>query len=405
MAAVKAVLDAARHFSHHRADLRAFRPASDKPQVLVVCPNFDIGGGERVVLDVASLLSAECDFHAVSTDRSPHRWLAEFQRTFHIVRVPERWRQGRAGFLRYLSGMIAGLGIRVLVLYENQPTFDVLPEVRRRFPHLRIVDITHCEYEEWRFDRMSATIPLIDARVCISGMLRDYMLDLYRRRGIAPEYALRVRHISNGIDFSLLDPERQPAGKLRARLGIPADRPVIGWAARFTHVKNPLLMLEIARSVKAAAGDRALHFVVAGDGPEMPRCREFLAANPALADCVSLPGMLPPKEVRDLLADCFALCLTSSVEGVPLILAEAMAMGVVPVSTICGAVEELIHDGETGYLVPQGPDAGAQFRERLLAMVGNSAALEPMRARAREDIRARYGMEAMRAGYREAILQ
>jgi glycosyltransferase involved in cell wall biosynthesis len=60
--------------------------------------------------------------------------------------------------------------------------------------------------------------------------------------------------------------------------------------------------------------------------------------------------------VRDLLdrADLFVLpsiiTANGTTEGLPVVLVEALAMGVPVVATRVAAVPELIHDGETGLL-------------------------------------------------------
>jgi len=59
-----------------------------------------------------------------------------------------------------------------------------------------------------------------------------------------------------------------------------------------------------------------------------------------------------------MLAGSDVLCLPSSVEGLPLVVLEAMAQGKPVVATAVGGTPELVVDGETGLLVPPG-DAGA----------------------------------------------
>src|SRR3546814_19413295 len=46
--------------------------------------------------------------------------------------------------------------------------------------------------------------------------------------------------------------------------------------------------------------------------------------------------------------------MPSDFEGVPLMLLEAMRLGIVPIATRVGAIHEIIEDGETGFLVRDG---------------------------------------------------
>ena len=56
--------------------------------------------------------------------------------------------------------------------------------------------------------------------------------------------------------------------------------------------------------------------------------------------------------VIPLISESDILLLSSVEEGVPNVILEAMALGTVVVSTDCGAVREIITDGENGFLVP-----------------------------------------------------
>ena len=67
-------------------------------------------------------------------------------------------------------------------------------------------------------------------------------------------------------------------------------------------------------------------------------------------------------------------------EGVPIALIEAMAAGVPIVASDCGAVRDIVDDGEQGYLVPVG-DVD-RFADRLRLLAGDP------------DLRARLGKAA-----------
>jgi glycosyltransferase involved in cell wall biosynthesis len=60
-------------------------------------------------------------------------------------------------------------------------------------------------------------------------------------------------------------------------------------------------------------------------------------------------------------------CLSSVHEGVPIALIEAMAAGVPIVASDCGAVRDIVDDGQQGYLVPVGDVDRFADRLRLLA--------------------------------------
>ncbi len=66
------------------------------------------------------------------------------------------------------------------------------------------------------------------------------------------------------------------------------------------------------------------------------------------------PVARTPEELTEHLAWADLLVMPSYFEGVPLMLLEAMRLGVVPIATRVGAIHEIIEDGQTGFLVRDG---------------------------------------------------
>lgn len=97
-----------------------------------------------------------------------------------------------------------------------------------------------------------------------------------------------------------------------------------------------------------------IEIVIIGDGVD----RERLAAESKSlikAGVVKLPGLLPHREVLDLLGQHDVFILTSEYEGMPNALLEAMGQGCVPVvSDINSGIPQIINDGVNGFRVPVG---------------------------------------------------
>ena len=69
------------------------------------------------------------------------------------------------------------------------------------------------------------------------------------------------------------------------------------------------------------------------------------------ANCRFL-GAVNPDKVRELYAQADLFVLPSFAEGIPVVLMEAMAMGVPCISTLINGIPELIESGKQGILVP-----------------------------------------------------
>ena len=137
--------------------------------------------------------------------------------------------------------------------------------------------------------------------------------------------------ISPGItDLRLSDGK-----KVRKRFGIGLNDLVVVWLGRFTKVKRPDRVIDIAKEFSD------ITFVMAGGGDLMNSIWESAPAN------VKLVGFQSKNDMWSI-ADV-GLC-TSDSEGMPLAIIEAQMAGVPVVSTDVGSVAEIIEDRKTGYL-------------------------------------------------------
>jgi glycosyltransferase involved in cell wall biosynthesis len=108
-----------------------------------------------------------------------------------------------------------------------------------------------------------------------------------------------------------------------------------------------------------------VHLRLAGDG-EVDQVRAQVAAR-GLGDTVDVVGWLGPRERDEALRQADIFVLPSYDEGLPMALLEAMAHGLVPITTPVGGIPEAVTDGVHGLLVPPGdPAALARALHRLV---------------------------------------
>ena len=119
----------------------------------------------------------------------------------------------------------------------------------------------------------------------------------------------------------------------RKILGIKADVFLVGWMARMTGVKNPLLALDVAEKMPD------VQFVLAGGGDLLELVAKSAPAN------VAVIGWADASLFWSAI-DC-ALS-TSDNEGMPIALIEAQLAGVPVVATDVGSNSEVIQDSVTG---------------------------------------------------------
>lgn len=180
-----------------------------------------------------------------------------------------------------------------------------------------------------------------------------------------------------------VDPERFP---VRAEPKNP--EPVVLCLGRLAPAKAQHLLIEALALLR----DRNVAFraVFAGGGPDR-NSLEDLARRLGLDSRIEFTGPLGQKEVpaQYLRADVFAL--PSFAEGLPVVLMEAMSMGVACLATRIAGIPELVRSGENGLLVPAG-DVEA-LAEGLGALLTDPRLRRRLGDEARAAVTAEYDLE------------
>lgn len=197
------------------------------------------------------------------------------------------------------------------------------------------------------------------------------------------------------VDLSRFDPGNVTKGTLREELGMGAKEVIVANVARLQRWKGQSLFLRAAALVHAS--NPSVHFVLVGGslfGLELEYAEQLKqdAARLLPKGKVHFLGHRPdlPKILADvgLLVHC---PLTSEPYGLDAL--EAMAMGVPVVATSTGSHEELVTDGETGALVPQG-DPGS-LAAAILKLIEDPVTRESLGMAARRKAELRYSAESM----------
>jgi glycosyltransferase involved in cell wall biosynthesis len=228
-------------------------------------------------------------------------------------------------------------------------------------------------------DRMLARFT--DRAIAVSGSTRDFLV---RERHVP---AKRVRLIWNGAPLAEFAPVGLAAAlATRRELGLPADAPVVGSISRLSEQKGHRYLLDAAARVLPRRPDA--RFLIVGDGDQMEPLRRQARAL-GIAPSVLFAGHRT--DVPALLGALDVFCISSTYEGTPLALFEAMAAGKAIVSTAVDGCREVLEDGATGLLVPpRDPEALAAA---LLRALDDSALRASLAKRARE-ASARYDIAA-----------
>lgn len=179
--------------------------------------------------------------------------------------------------------------------------------------------------------------------IAISEFTRQFLTKLVPDDNIGDK--IHIVHCALSVnDFSPPDPK--PVN----------DVPVLLFVAHLAERKGAPVLVEACRIL----AERGVTFrcVIVGDGPQRTLV-EQLVEQYALQEAVELTGVVFQENLKEYLnkADVFVLpCITASngdMDGIPVVLMEAMAMEIATVSTYVSGIPELIEDGVNGLLVQE----------------------------------------------------
>ncbi|WP_267371587.1 MULTISPECIES: glycosyltransferase [unclassified Pantoea] len=157
--------------------------------------------------------------------------------------------------------------------------------------------------------------------------------------------------------------------------------------ARLTEKKGLDVAVKASAILKQRGGQ--FQYTIIGNGDQDEMMRDFIARE-GMEDCVSMPGFKPQEEIRRALSEADIFLLPSKtaadgdMEGIPVALMEAMAVGLPVVSTFHSGIPELIENNVSGWLVEE--DDPEALAETLLKLSEGEVDVAPVVAAARHKV-------------------
>ena len=186
-----------------------------------------------------------------------------------------------------------------------------------------------------------------DRLIAVSGGVKQSLIE----QGIAPE---KIEVLYHGIDLSHYEIPLQ-TGQAKARLGLPADALTVGVVASLIPRKGHRFLLEALKNLEPTLGP--IHALFAGEG-ELEAELRAQAAELGLAERVHFLGFR--RDVAEIVCAMDVFVLPSLKEGLSIAVMEAMALEKPVVCSRIAGLPEVVHDGQTGILVPPGDAAALQ---------------------------------------------
>jgi glycosyltransferase involved in cell wall biosynthesis len=168
--------------------------------------------------------------------------------------------------------------------------------------------------------------------LCVNPMITERLRKTY------PRHAAKIDTLWTWVNTNIFKPQPFP----------PSVSPFrIVFIGRLDEFKVPPLMFKtIDRLRQKLGGGVEFHYIGTSDPNRYP---EFAAID----DITIRHGFKDAKGIAAVLADAHAGILTSEFEGMPRCVLETLAVGRPVVAVHLPQLEAVIHDGESGYIVPR----------------------------------------------------
>ena len=309
-------------------------------------PFYHIGGAEKVHAQVSSALGnrkavifftrkSHNDFFFDAFKASGHRIIDISAYT------DNKWRYWNNLIYRgILSSLINRQQIKTVVFNGHSNfAYKLSRWIRKDIPQIELIH----SLNSFSYIRIPYISFYYETVMISRNRISDH-LKLYKNYGIPSAYGEKIRLIPNGIPLPLHPKPKSFAGRLLNLL----------YAGRGTSEKRVHLVAEIAEACLQLSLTVTITYMgdVSGAIPK------------SLAGKGNFPGNISdPSQINHIYEEADILLVTSSEEGFPMVVMEAMARGCIILATPVGDLPIHIKNGINGYLFSQVADENKIIKE------------------------------------------
>ncbi|KAA3599784.1 MAG: glycosyltransferase family 1 protein [Candidatus Scalindua sp. AMX11] len=360
-----------------------------------ICPT-GLYGAERWILALAKFLNSDyINCQLAVTKESKDQNIEIFER-FKFLGLDSHQIQAHGRFDLFMVSKLVTL-IRqksIDIIHTHGYKSDILGVVAAYITGIRSVATPH-GFENVRDRKLQIYIKLggialryFDRVVPLS---EDLEYEMYKI-GINPK---KVRLIQNGVDLEEIERERSSH---IPSLSANRDEKIIGYIGQMASRKNILDLIKTFDLLYAK--HKNIKLLLVGDGPQ----RDELEKQAKEMDSSSKIHFLGYQNDRlRILKEFDLFCMTSSLEGIPRSVMEAMAMGIPVAAFDIPGIDKLIVDGKTGLVADFGNRE--KLKECCERLIFNEELSYTISQNGRDHILNHFSSERMAQGYTSLYYQ
>ncbi len=361
-----------------------------KINILYIIWSLDVGGAERIVVSLAKYINKDkynpivcclnykgklaeelegMSIKVIALDKKPNIDLSIIPKLIRVIKEH-----------------------RIHIVHTHLWTADFWGRIAAKFAGVPVIISTAHNVDCWKpkmflfMDRFLAKFS--DKIIAVSNSVKEF----YVSQVISDN---KIEVIYNGIDVKQgLSPQgtvpvlQCPSAKIREEFGIRQGETVLAIIGRLVPQKGHIYFLEMMQILRNKYPN--IRGLIIGEG----QLKEKLISKAKelhLEKNVIFTGLR--KDIPDLLNVIDIMVSSSTYEGLPMILLEAMAAGKPIVATRVGGNPEIIDEGKTGFLVPaKDPQALA---DRVSSLLDDSECARRIGESAQEKVQSLYSIEKM----------
>lgn len=335
-------------------------PARNTSSLFFFFPFFHVGGAEKVHADIVNCVAERGPWVFFSKRSENSKFKSLYAMTTRLFNIWPLLKYGYPLSVGIMAGFINRHRNPVVFGSNSLFFYLMIPYLK---PQVRCIDLLHA-FGGGSEHFSLPVVERLDCRVTINEEILAKLKSLYTANGVDPSLLRRTVIVENMVQVPEQLPTKGGETNLRVlyvgRGGTEKRVHLVGRAAR------------LCREQQVAAD-----FMLVGD-------LEAAVDGFDRGACAFLGEVADPVAMHRLYAEADLLLLTSSREGFPLVIMEAMANGVVPVCTDVGGIFHHVRHGTNGFLVANGDEgqivsdviatvrALSLDRERLNTLSGNA---------------------------------
>lgn len=353
-------------------------PADHPPVVVIIIKGLGIGGAEKLISEGARFWDrSSFDYRVAYLLPWKDQLVGELEALSVPVRCLGSQRGVTAGILRRFRRLLDEW--QVELVHAHLPAAGILARMASKLP------VVYTEHNlAWSYRPLTRTLNRLtyrrnDAVTAVSQAVADT---------ISGYPGPRPSVVTNGVAVAL-DPEAR--SRTRAELGLAGDDPLVVHVGNIRPGKGHDVLIDAAALLRQRGSKATVVSIGVEKNPGDLRRLQAKVAEAGLDGAVKFLGRRPDALSFITAADVYVN--PAEIEGLPVTILEAMALGRPVVATAVGGIPAVVRDGITGLTVEPGrPDRLAAAIATLLDQPAHARRMAEAGSRL---VAAEYGLEPM----------